>query len=220
MSSEQASLKAEMRKKNAELLKSFTFDSLMIKSGKLAEKFQDFVTENQVLFANKFIVSFYPFDEEPQIQIEKETQDEPFRVAYVRIEDWKNRKMDARVARRDLPGLWEEFEVSSSNRIYQPKATQELCTSEEIGVILVPGLAFSRDGYRLGRGAGFYDRFLARFPHALRVGVTFDDLVYSEVPVDPWDERLDLILTDEAFYSTRSYGEWKIQAKITDRSPS
>jgi 5-formyltetrahydrofolate cyclo-ligase len=65
-------------------------------------------------------------------------------------------------------------------------------------VLLVPLLAFDRRGYRLGYGGGHYDRTLA----ALRghggvtaIGLAFDAQEVAEVPVCPYDERLDWILT-------------------------
>ncbi len=58
---------------------------------------------------------------------------------------------------------------------------------DEIDIVLVPGLAFDLAGNRVGFGAGFYDRFLARLrPDALRVGIS-DGYIVSPLPVDPYD---------------------------------
>ena len=127
--------------------------------------------------------------------------------------------MNAYEARRDLPGQWEDFEVKGGNRVFQPVATQALCPPEEICAVLVPGLAFSPEGERLGRGAGFYDRFLQRHPGALRIGVAFQEQIANSIPVDPWDERIDIILTNQRLYQTKSYGEWQKHGKVKDRSP-
>ena len=61
-------------------------------------------------------------------------------------------------------------------------------------VVLVPGLAFSTGGCRLGRGQGFYDRLLAG-ASGLRCGVGWDFQVFPELPSEPHDEHLDYILT-------------------------
>lgn len=60
-----------------------------------------------------------------------------------------------------------------------------------IDLIVVPGMAFDTHGHRLGRGKGYYDRFLEQVPHTFKIGICFDfqkkDLVpYSEhdIPVD------------------------------------
>lgn len=64
-----------------------------------------------------------------------------------------------------------------------------------LDVVLVPGLAFGRDGSRLGYGGGFYDAFLAQTP-ALRVGVGGAAALVASVPTEPHDARLDAVVTD------------------------
>jgi len=61
-------------------------------------------------------------------------------------------------------------------------------------LILVPGIAFDRNGGRLGRGRGYYDRFLA-CASGFVSGVCFDDQLVSEVPCEPHDARMDAIIT-------------------------
>lgn len=63
--------------------------------------------------------------------------------------------------------------------------------------VLVPGLAFDREGGRLGRGRGFYDRTLAGFD-GLVVGVAFSVQLVERIPTDPWDEPMDAIVTEES----------------------
>jgi len=62
-------------------------------------------------------------------------------------------------------------------------------------LILIPGLAFDRCGGRLGRGRGYYDRFLAQHPEAVRVGICFDEQVVQELPLEPHDFRLNALVT-------------------------
>jgi 5-formyltetrahydrofolate cyclo-ligase len=69
----------------------------------------------------------------------------------------------------------------------------------EPDVLLVPLLAFDRRHRRLGYGAGFYDRTLAqlrRRKRVLAIGVAFAAQEVEEVPVNGWDEPLDLVLTE------------------------
>ena len=69
----------------------------------------------------------------------------------------------------------------------QPIATAPIVDDVEIGVVLVPGLAFDRRGGRLGNGRGYYDRLLARLgPDVVRVGIT-GGYVVAELPVDEHD---------------------------------
>lgn len=75
---------------------------------------------------------------------------------------------------------------------------------EELDVLVVPGLAFDASGRRLGRGGGFYDRFLAaRSRDALVIGVGFDVQLVEEVPAEPHDAGVDAVLTDHRFVYTR-----------------
>lgn len=76
----------------------------------------------------------------------------------------------------------------------QPVADAPRVAPDRIGAVLVPGLAFDLHGTRLGRGKGYYDRFLARLPNASRIGITGDYLV-DRLPAD----RHDLDMTHLAF---------------------
>lgn len=211
--------KKELRKQYLEALGRFGFLDLVLKSSDLRTRYYDFVEHHRAVLQGTTAVSFHPFEGEPQINIEREERDEPYRVAYVRIEDWEHREMRARLARRDTPDLWEEFPLKNGNRIYQPKSTQPECEDAELGLILVPGAAFTRRGVRLGRGAGFYDRFLKKHPAALRMGIAFQEQLALELPVDPWDEPVDIVLTDQGVFQTKSYGEWRIHGKVVSRDP-
>ena len=64
--------------------------------------------------------------------------------------------------------------------------------------VVVPGLAFDPAGRRLGKGYGYYDRFLAELAGgAETVGLAFSWQLVPEVPVEPWDVPVDAIVTDE-----------------------
>jgi len=60
--------------------------------------------------------------------------------------------------------------------------------------VAVPGVAFTLDGRRLGRGKGFYDRLLASVG-GIKCGVAFEQQIVDDMPVEPHDIRLDYILT-------------------------
>lgn len=71
---------------------------------------------------------------------------------------------------------------------------------DEIDAVLCPGLAFTVDGARLGRGGGFYDRFLGLLPTpGPRVGVGFSCQLFDEVPTEPHDQRLTHLATESGF---------------------
>ena len=65
---------------------------------------------------------------------------------------------------------------------------------EDIDIVVVPGLAFDAEGHRLGRGRGYYDRFLHRKNHPFCVGICFDFQKVAEVPVDEYDIPVDEVI--------------------------
>ncbi len=67
-----------------------------------------------------------------------------------------------------------------------------------IDLVVVPGLGFDGVGNRLGRGRGFYDRFLARSDYAgSTCAVAFEEQVVETIPADPHDIRVDMLITDQ-----------------------
>ncbi len=64
----------------------------------------------------------------------------------------------------------------------------------DIDLVIVPGLAFDADNYRLGYGGGYYDNFLIKYPKAYKVGVFYPFQKVNEVPRESHDLRLDSII--------------------------
>lgn len=61
-------------------------------------------------------------------------------------------------------------------------------------LIIVPGMAFDIHGHRLGRGKGYYDRFLSRVPNIYKIGVCFPFQLVDEVPSEPTDILMDEVI--------------------------
>ena len=66
----------------------------------------------------------------------------------------------------------------------------------KIDVAIVPGMAFDNKKHRLGRGKGYYDRFLADKPHIYKIGVCFDFQLVDEVPSGKYDICMDEIVSN------------------------
>jgi 5-formyltetrahydrofolate cyclo-ligase len=66
-------------------------------------------------------------------------------------------------------------------------------------LVIVPGLAFDPTGARLGRGKGYYDRWLGENPEAKTLGVCFSCQILEKIPAEPHDARVGAILTEEGF---------------------
>ena len=64
-----------------------------------------------------------------------------------------------------------------------------------IGFIAVPGVAFDRQGHRLGRGKGYYDRLLPHIPSAYKAGICFPYQIVESVPTGPFDICMNGIIT-------------------------
>ncbi len=67
----------------------------------------------------------------------------------------------------------------------------------DVEIILTPGLAFTKRGDRLGRGGGYYDRYLASMPATtLKFGVCFHQQIVDLLPMDAHDQRVDAVVTE------------------------
>ena len=66
-------------------------------------------------------------------------------------------------------------------------------------ICIIPGLAFSKEGQRLGRGKGYYDRYLEGFS-GVKVGIAYSEQLENEVPCEEHDELLDGVVTDQGLY--------------------
>ena len=76
--------------------------------------------------------------------------------------------------------------------------TGQLCSPEEIELLFIPGLAFDRQGNRLGRGGGYYDRYLPTVkPNAVKIGLAFQLQIADALPVDPHDIKVDAVITEQ-----------------------
>ena len=101
------------------------------------------------------------------------------------------------------PGLMEARYPTGSFRpgpfgIEEPDPAHSLfIRPEEIDAVLVPCVAFDDTGARLGHGAGYYDRYLARCPGACCVCVAFEAQRLARVIVEEHDRRMDRIVTEK-----------------------
>lgn len=89
---------------------------------------------------------------------------------------------------------------------YGPKEPSDLqrVDPEEIDVVVTPGLAFDRQGHRLGYGGGFYDRYFASLrPDAARIGIAFSVQLVDEVPAGPDDVPVHIVVTDAGVVDCR-----------------
>ena len=89
----------------------------------------------------------------------------------------------------------EDFELDRYG-IRSVREPAELCEAQAIDLVLVPGVAFDREGGRLGMGAGYYDRFLPKAQSAVLMGIAYDALVQDELPKDEYDVCMQLLASE------------------------
>jgi 5-formyltetrahydrofolate cyclo-ligase len=78
----------------------------------------------------------------------------------------------------------------------------EAFAMHKIDLMIVPGLVFDRGGYRLGYGKGYFDRLMNTHPGVPTVGVCFDEFYVERLPVDPWDAKVNLVVTQTGVFRT------------------
>ena len=68
---------------------------------------------------------------------------------------------------------------------------------EEIELGIIPGVSFDRQGNRLGRGKGYYDKLLPLLPHSYNIGICYRFQAREEIPCEPFDRRMEEVWTEE-----------------------
>jgi 5-formyltetrahydrofolate cyclo-ligase len=95
--------------------------------------------------------------------------------------------------------------ISGHYGIMEPCVSCASVPLDCLDLALVPGLGFSRDGYRLGRGQGFYDRLLARM-NGLKCGVGYDWQMGILFAAEPHDVSLNCIISPSHWWSLAAPG--------------
>ena len=106
-----------------------------------------------------------------------------------------SRLLDPEDLRTGALGTPEPKDIASDSSTLPPRA-----------VVLVPGVAFSSTGARLGRGSGYFDRFLSGY-RGTKVGLAFDLQIVRAIPEEGHDQRMDLVITESRVYHCRGGGE-------------
>ena len=126
----------------------------------------------------KTLASFQPLGKEPQIQEFNSAIETSLRLVFPRVSG--------------------DSLVFAGGELVTGQLGMSEPTGEavaEVDLILLPALAVDLLGNRLGRGRGFYDRALSDFPRIPKFAVVFDEEVLQELPTDPWDEKVNGVVT-------------------------
>lgn len=96
-----------------------------------------------------------------------------------------------------------EVLVESTFHVPEPIGNEIPADPKDIPTILVPMVAFDKTGARLGYGAGYYDRFLCTNTHMRKIGIAFSCQETDGIPCDPFDIRMDYIITEKGICDCR-----------------
>ena len=103
----------------------------------------------------------------------------------------KEKKVALYMALDDEPNLSKLL----NEDIYLP-ISKETIEINDLDLIVIPGLAYNKKGYRLGRGKGYYDRALEKFS-GLKIGLIYDDLLLDDEFQEDHDLKVDILITEK-----------------------
>ena len=84
--------------------------------------------------------------------------------------------------------------ITPNSSLLFPNGHQHVLTPHSIDFALIPGVGFSPNGYRLGRGKGYYDKFLSKQTDLFTVGVCFREQFFLDIPTEPHDIPMRKVL--------------------------
>ena len=137
------------------------------------------------------ILAYLPLEDEVDLTcLLSEWIEESRRTVCVPIVSWEQKTMHAGL----LPTLEEESLIERVYGLREPRDPQPI-SADSIDVMLVPGLGFDSDGGRLGRGGGFYDRYLGNCRSPIVIGVGFDCQMLGSIPTEEHDQLMTAVVT-------------------------
>ena len=89
----------------------------------------------------------------------------------------------------------DSLQPSEPYGILEPTTPELSIINCQLSIAIVPGMAFDRQGHRLGRGKGYYDRFLSRIPNIYKIGVCFPFQMLESIPSESTDVVMDEVIT-------------------------
>lgn len=141
---------------------------------------------NQLFKQAKTVLAYFPIRQEPDLASLFSTK-----------KNWGF----PRCVNKDL--IWHSWQpedplIPGKYGILEPSPNAPIMSPENVDLILVPAVACDYNGYRLGYGGGFYDRLLnsPQWRSIPTVGIVFEYALLSQLPCEPWDQKLTAICTE------------------------
>lgn len=181
--------KQVLRSRIKDLLKNMTADEKMKGSLSLTSRLIDLLQTPRFL-SMRFLGGYAPMGTEP---------------------NWLSLSEKITHLKTAFPGISPEgmvFKAASFDELIQradfgvtlklPSDEAQVVTPD---ILFVPGLGFTARGQRLGRGGGYYDRYLKEFK-GIKIGLCFENQIQQMIPVEEHDQNVDWVVTDENFYGS------------------
>ncbi len=185
MSKNITSTKRQLRQKSKRIRSSLTEDACLHASTAICDHIENW----DVFSASQTILTYMPMQNEVDLTPLLERHPRK-RWAIPRI----------------LPGNQMAFHVYDPSKLIlhdygmrEPSPDCPAIPPEEIDLALVPGLAFDSQGWRLGFGGGFYDRFLCDY-EGVTLGITYQSLFFEHVPYGEYDIPMNFVVTEEGIH--------------------
>lgn len=141
-------------------------------------------------FKQGMIVScFVPLEDEVDLSVLHDISQE-LNLSYV-VPEFENHRPDGRIQFRAWSSL-SSYEKTPGGWMHPVDGA--VFYMDDIDLILVPGLAFTDEGHRLGRGGGFYDRLLQQY-FGKSIGVCFKEQLLDELPFENHDQMVDTVVS-------------------------
>ena len=152
---------------------------------KVSMQLKNLLNDQFVIQQHLVIGVFAPIEKEPKWFLDMDEAIEKLTAYPAYAKD----KMVFRLAIRSELEMNQDFGVG----ILGPNESAKEVTPN---IVIVPGLGFTKDGARLGRGKGFYDRYLED-KSVIKIGIGFEMQIEQDIPTDPHDIKMDFVVTDQ-----------------------
>jgi 5-formyltetrahydrofolate cyclo-ligase len=140
--------------------------------------------------SSETILAYLPLQEEVDLSNLLTAWIEESRTVCIPIVEWESKKMHAGL----LPSMDKEALIERKHGLREPRNPQTI-PADTIDVMLVPGLGFDRSGRRLGRGGGYYDRYLENCRSPIVIGVGFDCQLVETIAHETHDQLMTVVVT-------------------------
>lgn len=177
--------KADLRKNLKSRLASLSDQDYLERSLKVSVLLKHLLNDLHVIQQHLVIGVFAPIEKEPKWFLDMEDELEKLAAYPAYAKD----KMVFRLALRSELEINQDFGVG----ILGPSESAKEVTPD---IVIVPGLGFSKDGARLGRGKGFYDRYLED-KSVIKIGIGFEMQIEEHIPSEPHDVKMNFLVTDQ-----------------------